>query len=106
VAILDHGTVLAMGSPSELVARYCPGHVVRFSTGRGADLGSLRASVENDPASHSHSRVSVHTDMLEPVMEELMEARRDGRFAVEDLRVDRMSLEDVFLHLTGRRIRD
>jgi hypothetical protein len=35
-----------------------------------------------------------------------MAARATGRFAVEDVRMERQTLEDVFLQLTGRRIRD
>jgi hypothetical protein len=39
-------------------------------------------------------------------MEVLMAARLEGQYSVEDLRVERMTLEDVFLHVTGRRMRD
>jgi hypothetical protein len=39
-------------------------------------------------------------------MEHLMAARAAGKLAVEDVRIERHTLEDVFLHLTGRRIRD
>ena len=50
--------------------------------------------------------VTARTDALEPAMEVLMAARLQGRYSVEDLRVERMTLEDVFLHVTGRRMRD
>jgi ABC-2 type transport system ATP-binding protein len=106
VAILDHGQILAMGSPSELIDQYCPGQIIRFTTQTGADFEGCFASVERQALTPTRDTVTVRTDALEPAMEVLMAARLEGRFSVEDLRVERMTLEDVFLHLTGRRIRD
>ena len=31
IAIMDKGKIIAEGSPSELISRYCPGEVLRFS---------------------------------------------------------------------------
>jgi ABC-2 type transport system ATP-binding protein len=106
VAILDHGQVLAMGSPSELIDWYCPGQIIRFSTETRADFEGCFASVERQPLTPTRDLVTLRTDALEPAMELLMAARLEKRFSVEDLRVERMTLEDVFLQLTGRRIRD
>ena len=108
VAILDHGHIVAMGSPSELIHQYCPGQVIRFTTQPHADFQECFGvgSVERHALSPTRDTVTVRTDALEPAMEVLMAARLEGRYSVEDLRVERMSLEDVFLHVTGRRMRD
>ncbi len=106
VAILDHGHILAMGPPSELIDQYCPGHVIRFTTEPDADFRGYVASVERQALSPTRDTVTLRTEALEPAMEVVMKARLEGRCSVEDLRVERMTLEDVFLHLTGRRIRD
>ena len=108
VAILDRGHILAMGSPSELIHHYCPGQVIRFTTQAHADLQECVqfASVERHALSRTRDAVTARTDALEPAMEVLMAARLQGRYSVEDLRVERMTLEDVFLHVTGRRMRD
>ena len=106
VAVLDHGHILAMGSPSELIDQYCPGQIIRFTTQPNADFQGCFASVERQALGPTRDTVTVRTDALEPAMEALMAARLEGRCSVEDLRVERLTLEDVFLHLTGRRIRD
>ena len=106
VAILDRGRVLAIGSPSALIHQYCPGHVIRFETRADADLQDSFESVERQTLSPTRDAVTVRIEALEPAMESLMRARREGRCPVENLRVERMTLEDVFLRLTGRAIRN
>jgi ABC-2 type transport system ATP-binding protein len=108
VAILDHGHILAMGSPAELIHQYCPGQVIRFTTQPHADFQECFGfgSVERQALSRTRDTVTVRTEALEPAMEVLMAARLEGQYSVEDLRVERMTLEDVFLNVTGRRMRD
>ena len=110
VAILDHGHILAMGSPAELIHQYCPGQVIRFTTHAHAPADFQECfglgPVERHALSPTRDTVTLHTDALEPAMEVLMAARLEGQCSVEDLRVERMTLEDVFLHVTGRRMRD
>lgn len=108
VAIMDHGKILALGTSSELIARYCPDHIIEFTTEADAVLDGLGndAIVEVVPLGPSLSRARLKTSHLEQVMERVMTARASKRFAVEDVRVERQTLEDVFLHLTGRRIRN
>jgi ABC-2 type transport system ATP-binding protein len=108
VAILDRGEILAVDTPARLIERHCPGHYIRFETSRTADLSVLHDSaiLEPDQADASRIEVAIHTDELESGMEALLAARRRGGFALRHLRVESATLEDVFLQLTGRRIRD
>ncbi len=107
VAILDHGKVLAFGTPSGLIDTYCPGHTIRFTTEGTAALHVLANAVLTENADHpSQPKIEIRTDRLEATLERLLVARQNGKCVVEDLRVERLTLEDVFLNLTGRRIRD
>ena len=107
VAILDHGKVLALGTPSELIDAYCPGHTIRFATEGTAALDVFPNAVLTGNTDHtSQPKIEIRTDHLEPTLEKLLSARLEGKCVVEDLRVERLTLEDVFLTLTGRRIRD
>jgi ABC-2 type transport system ATP-binding protein len=106
VAIIDHGRILDTGSPSELIERHCPGRVVQFTTRPDADLGFLAAATTSVTAGRSSLTVTVRTERTEQLIDQVMAARRQGRLPVEDLRMERQTLEDVFLHLTGRRVRD
>ena len=105
VMILDHGQILAHGSPRELIERYCPERVVEFLTPHGTDLGFLGAACERAPAAGGQERVRLRPAEYAPSLLELMARQSRGELAVNDLRVDAQTLEDVFLKLTGRGIR-
>jgi ABC-2 type transport system ATP-binding protein len=111
VAIVDHGKIIAQGSPTELIARLGGEHIVEFALkgddGRPAlaaeafeGLDSvLSARVENDgfmlTVAEPHRAIPAILDELE----------RQNRHLVR-LTTRHVSLEDVFVSLTGRHLRD
>ncbi|WP_208025953.1 ABC transporter ATP-binding protein [Amycolatopsis acidicola] len=101
LVVMDHGRIVAEGSPAELIARYSTREVLelRFATGQEvpAGLGELAERVETLP-----DRVLLYTATGEAVLERV-HAR--GLRPVSSL-VRRSSLEDVFLRLTGRTLVD
>ena len=108
VAIVDHGRVIAEGTPRELIASLRAEHVLEFALtdGKAADQGALE-SLEGVYAASSHDgsyRLQVaelHTAV--PVL--LGELRRQG-VQLSELRTHSATLEDVFVTLTGRQLRD
>jgi ABC-2 type transport system ATP-binding protein len=110
VAILDHGRVIALGTPRELIASLGAEHVVEFTlTGaaRGpaweAELGALPGvrAVRSTDGVVSLTVAELHRTL--PALMTMLE-RRDQ--ALASLTTHHASLEDVFVSLTGRRIRD
>ncbi len=102
--IIDHGKVIASGTLPELVDRTVGRH--RLVTLRvDAPLAAEHAgSIEIDPADSRLGRVRL-TDVgaeLPPLLERLRQAGR----SVEDLDVRGPSLQAVFIHLTGRELRE
>jgi ABC-2 type transport system ATP-binding protein len=106
VLVLDHGEVLAEGAPTALVGRYCPERVVEFVAPLESDLDFLDGTPTALLEVEAGVRVRVQTDAVNNLISNLIERNTRGDLAVDDIRVDRQSLEDVFLKLTGRRIRD
>jgi ABC-2 type transport system ATP-binding protein len=109
VAIMDHGRVIALGTPRELIASIGVEHVIEFSMGSGA--GTLEPS---RLAALDHVRdVRVEQDSVlvnvgelhRAVPAVLDELGRQG-VALTELRTHTATLEDVFVALTGRRLRD
>jgi ABC-2 type transport system ATP-binding protein len=108
IAIVDHGQIIAEGTPDQLIAKLGGHHVVEFALSGGshsdnADWQSLPGvdSVRNDDGMVS---LSVH----EPhrTIPALLE-RVDQRSAqLEHLTTRQASLEDVFVNLTGRHLRE
>jgi ABC-2 type transport system ATP-binding protein len=110
VAIMDHGKIIALGSPRELVASIGVEHVVEFSADgaaqRSLDLAALRAieGVREVRADNGVVRMQV-TALHHAVPALLAElVRRDVRLT--ELRTHSATLEDVFVTLTGRHLRD
>jgi ABC-2 type transport system ATP-binding protein len=106
VAIMDHGHILEMGTVDELVRRRFKELSVRFDSieGLGDDrLGTLPAVtrvVREDGA------VALYTSDVAATIGGLLDATRELGTEPGGLNVRRASLEDVFLDLTGRALRD
>ena len=110
LAIIDHGRVIAEGSPQELKRRFASG-ALRITPKAGAvDLEELRRDIADEPfvgearVEGDSIRLSVGdaTQALARVVERLR-ARGVGLLGVS---LAEPSLDDVFLHETGRSLRD
>jgi ABC-2 type transport system ATP-binding protein len=106
VVIIDHGRVVAQGSPAELTSDGTQ-RQLRFAARAGLDLGALCTAL---PIGCRASEPRPGRYLVEGVIDPQVVATvtawcaQQGVFA-EDLRVSRRSLEDVFLELTGRELR-
>jgi ABC-2 type transport system ATP-binding protein len=107
VAIVDHGRAIALGTPRALVQSLGADHVVEFALGDAAfdadRLSRLEGvrSVRRDNGSWSLTVAELHVAL--PAI--LAEVERRGATLAE-LRTHSATLEDVFVSLTGRRLRE
>jgi ABC-2 type transport system ATP-binding protein len=106
VAIMDRGQVIARGTPRELVASIQAEHVVELSTTEVPDLARLEAlpGIRGVQANDSGVRAQV-SELHRAVPALLDELARQGR-PLTELRTHSATLEDVFVTLTGRHLRD
>jgi ABC-2 type transport system ATP-binding protein len=111
VAVVDHGKVIALGSPHELIAELGGEHIVEFAlaTSNGhalpapatfANVSGVRAA-RRDADHYSLSVAEPHIAL--PAL--LARLQSDG-FELASLSTRHASLEDVFVTLTGRHLRD
>jgi len=107
VAIMDHGKVISQGTPRELIASIGVEHVVEFSAGNTAlDLAGIsRISGVRDVRSENGGVLMQVTELHQAVPALLAELGRQG-VPLTELRTHSATLEDVFVHLTGRHLRD
>ena len=106
VVIIDHGRVVARGSPGELTSTGAE-RQLRFGARPGLDLVSLCIALPAGcQASEPHPGGYLVEGPIDPQVMATVTAwcAQQDVFA-EDLRVSRRSLEDVFLELTGRELR-
>ena len=102
--IIDHGKVIASGTLPELVDRTVGRHRLVTIRVDGPLAAEHAGSIEIDPADSRLGRVrliDVGTE-LPPLLDRLRQAGR----SVEDLDVRGPSLQAVFIHLTGRELRE
>jgi len=109
VAIVDRGKTIAMGTPRELIASIGVEHLVEFSAGGSVGafdpllLGRLEG-VREVREDNGALRMQV-TELHRAVPALLAELARQG-VPLTELRTHSASLEDVFVALTGRHLRD
>ncbi len=110
VAVVDHGKVIALGTPRELIASLGAEHVVEFALADGAtslvDDGVLRTlpSVEQVARENGTWRLTVReVHRAVPALLAMLSAHK---LAPTGLATHHATLEDVFMALTGRRLRD
>jgi ABC-2 type transport system ATP-binding protein len=107
VAIMDHGKIIALGTPDELIASLGAEHVVFFSVlGSNLDSAAVRSlpgvvDMRVEPAGIALTVREPHR-AVPALLAEL--ARQKAELA--SLTTHHATLEDVFVNLTGRTLRD
>jgi ABC-2 type transport system ATP-binding protein len=109
VAVMDHGRIIALGSPRELIASLGADHVVEVTLAEAADtvpeeaLAALPgvAWARRDGATYALTVTEPHRAL--PAL--VTELQRRG-VEPTGLVTHAATLEDLFLSLTGRRLRD
>jgi ABC-2 type transport system ATP-binding protein len=105
VAIIEHGTIIDVGSPAELVGRHCPTRTVVLSTGNAHAEEWLRTIPEIESVRRQDSLFTIQ-GRGDDFVTEVIQCISENRIRVTDFRTILPSLEDVFLKLTGHSIRD
>jgi ABC-2 type transport system ATP-binding protein len=107
IVIVDHGRVVADGTPAELTSGGGAEQELRFRATPRMDLQLLAAALpEGCEASEPTAGSYLVQGTIDPQVLSTVTSwcARQGVLA-DDLRVARRSLEDVFLELTGRELR-
>jgi ABC-2 type transport system ATP-binding protein len=109
VAIVDRGRVIALGTPRELILSMGATHLVELSAGdlHGAlDIAPVRAIAGVHDVRGTDGRVRVQAVDLHRVLPALLDEIGRQQVPITELRTHSATLEDVFVSLTGRHLRD
>ncbi len=104
VAIIDHGRIIDIGAPPELVLRHCPERAVIVATEDATAVARFEALPQVQSVARQGPELTIHGkgDLVTQVIHCLAE----HRLTVTDFRTEVPTLEDVFLKLTGHAIRN
>ena len=109
VAIVDHGRVIALGTPRELIGSLGAEHVVEFALAPGApplDEARLRALDDVRVARPLAGGWELHAGELHRTVPALLDFLDERQLELAHLTTHSATLEDVFVSLTGRQLRD
>ena len=109
LAIVDHGQIIAEGSPADLIDRLGGHHVVEFSVSGNSDGAALQVwktlpSVESVREDDGLFALNVKQPHL--TIPALLDAIGKQGTELRHLTTRQASLEDVFVNLTGRHLRE
>ena len=105
VAIIEHGKIIDVGRPAELVGRHCPARTVVLATGNALAEEHLRAIPQVETVVRQGSQFTIQ-GLGDDFVSEVIHCLSENRIRVTDFRTMLPNLEDVFLKLTGHSIRD
>ena len=115
IAFIDQGKIIAEGTPTELKEKYGSDNALEVSFLEQEDLEIVRDNIKNIPFVvnwNESSRKERNTLLisfqggLKNLMKLLQQGFIDSIDEVENIKFRQNSLEDVFLNLTGKRLRD
>jgi ABC-2 type transport system ATP-binding protein len=105
VAVMDHGRIIALSTPQALIDEHFEATAIEFVAlgdpprDHLASLPGIRQALFED------GHPTLYSTDVPRTMAGLFELERAGVLAFRDMTVRQATLEDVFLKLTGRRIR-
>jgi ABC-2 type transport system ATP-binding protein len=111
IAIMDKGKVLEIGTPSQLKTGVPGGYLIelQLQSINGA-INSLASALPAVPGvvevKVQNNTIRVYADKAEGVLANAMRVAGEQGAIVTDAHVSEPSLENLFLHLTGRSLRD
>jgi ABC-2 type transport system ATP-binding protein len=112
VAVIDKGSVLVLDTPSKLKEDIAEGNIIEVEVGHDAPDEATRkkvlGTVEGLKASGKfmHNRLVVEGEKMAELVAPLLTALKDMELPVGSVVVRQPTLEDVFLKLTGRSLRE
>jgi ABC-2 type transport system ATP-binding protein len=106
VAIIDHGKIIALDTPKRLMAGAQVEQRIEFLIDGDLSVARLETLPGVSRALHDGGgEFTIHAREVQPALKALINLSETNGFTLRGLTVEGASLEDVFIQLTGRRIR-
>ena len=106
LAIIDYGKIIAMDTPARLVGQLGRKARISFTASRPIEGTSLGLAGSEVGAPHSEGEQTLLAENLDDAITVLLRTAHDQDIEIKNLQVRTANLEDVFLTLTGKELRD
>ena len=108
IGVIDHGKIVALDTPKALIDQLDASAHLAFKTPQAVEVseftnmeGVIKAEMNGEPNSY-RLQITHASAVLPP----LIRWAEQHQMHLEDIEVTRATLEDVFLHLTGSKLRE
>ena len=117
IIIFDQGKIKAEGTLDQLISKHCDGQVITFSLAKNQqevlsdELPKILFSLKSEQQVFHNAvavgnRVEIVTQSASAMITAILDTLRNHNYEIQELNMRSGSLEDVFIKLTGRSIRD
>lgn len=106
IYIMDHGKIIAKGTVAKLISTYGGDKIVEMTVKSDPETLSKFKGEFKGMRVEENTKVTIDTTELPVTMKKLLDTAEEYSIKIEDMAVRQSNLEDVFLNLTGRRLRD
>jgi ABC-2 type transport system ATP-binding protein len=105
VIVVDHGRIIADDTPARLKAEHVGDRII-LGFDRESDAASAASALSGRTLVRAGREVRISTDGAPRQVPGVLEDLRAGGFPAAEVQVTRPTLDDVFLELTGRSLRE
>lgn len=109
IAIMDHGRVIALGTPAELIASLGAEQIIEFTiagTTEGFDPTPLATLAGVTGTREQPDGFALRVSDIGAALPSLLAELEHQQVKLNQLKTHQATLEDVFVNLTGRQLRD
>jgi ABC-2 type transport system ATP-binding protein len=106
IAIVDHGTLIALGTPPQLIAKLDAPHIIEFASDPPLGEGVFANVRGIHGSSQRGDGWLLRVDALAEAVPDLLASVERSGAKLRTLSTHAATLEDLFVHMTGRELRD
>ncbi len=106
IGIMDQGELIALDTPSKLVKELHSDSAIEFTLPIGEDDTFLHHLQRVTQVTNREEAYVIYTDDLQLTLIDLIQHSKENNLSLQDLQTRTATLEDVFIHMTGRSLRE
>jgi ABC-2 type transport system ATP-binding protein len=106
IGIMDQGKIIALDAPRDLIAKQNLESAIELITSNGVSKEFFHKLPNVSNVTQDGDRFILHTKETSPVLTQLTHLSESGDLDMKSISVRKATLEDVFLELTGRKLRE
>jgi len=106
VGIMDHGQIIALDTPANLISKQNMDSAVEIFSPNGMSKEFFEKLPKVDKVTQDGENFILHTREALSLLTDIVHLREQNKLSLKNISVREATLEDVFLELTGRKLRE